>query len=242
MKNIVANLISSFWNLLVLMVCVPLYIRFLGVEGYGLIGFFIMLQMLLQIFDLGLTPTMNRMMARYSVNPGLLRESRNFVRTLEIVYMLIGCSIGAVIFLASPFIARHWLKAGDLSMASVSGSIQLMGLLATFQWMINFYTSGLMGLQRQVTAAVVLIVSVTASHALAVFFLWKTEPSVPTFFSLPFDGCCRALCSRLPLFLDGSARLGAYSCVWIFAYPQSDEVFHGHGRDSDCRTPAFTDR
>jgi O-antigen/teichoic acid export membrane protein len=65
---------------------VPLYIRFMGMEAYGLIGFYAMLQGTLQILDLGLSPTMTRELARYSSQSGKEHEMRDFVRTLEIGY------------------------------------------------------------------------------------------------------------------------------------------------------------
>ena len=80
--------------MLLQMACVPLYIRFLGVEAYGLIGFYLMLQAILQVLDLGLSPTMNREMARYSVQPEKADEARDLVRTLELGYWLIGLMIG----------------------------------------------------------------------------------------------------------------------------------------------------
>ena len=68
--HLAAGLTASAWSMLLQMACVPLYIRFLGVEAYGLIGFYLMLQAILQVLDLGLSPTMNREMARYWVSAG----------------------------------------------------------------------------------------------------------------------------------------------------------------------------
>ena len=48
------------------MVAVPFYIRFIGVEGYGLVGFYGTLRATLNSFlDFGLTATINREIARY---------------------------------------------------------------------------------------------------------------------------------------------------------------------------------
>ena len=90
---------------------VPIYIKFLGIEAYGLIGFFAMLQGAFQILDLGLSQTMNREMARYAALPEKAGESRDFVRTLEIGYWAIGVVIGIGVVIAAPFIAGHWIQA-----------------------------------------------------------------------------------------------------------------------------------
>ncbi|MDE2320337.1 MAG: hypothetical protein KGL31_00215 [candidate division NC10 bacterium] len=43
-RNIVANTLGKGWSMLMGLVFVPLYIKFLGMEAYGLIGFFATLQ------------------------------------------------------------------------------------------------------------------------------------------------------------------------------------------------------
>jgi len=43
-RNIIANFAGQGWTALMALAFVPLYIKFLGIEAYGLIGFFAMLQ------------------------------------------------------------------------------------------------------------------------------------------------------------------------------------------------------
>src|SRR6202035_898825 len=97
---------------------------------FGLIGFYLMLQAIFQILDLGLSPTMNREMARYSVQPEKSAEARDLVRTLETSYWLIGVAIGAAIVVAAPVIATHWIKGGSLPTRDVQHTVILMGFLA----------------------------------------------------------------------------------------------------------------
>jgi O-antigen/teichoic acid export membrane protein len=110
--NLLSNFAGQGWAALMSLAFVPLYIKFLGIEAYGLIGFYAMLQAAIQILDLGLTQTMNREMARYSALPEKSSEARHFVRTLEIGYWAIGIFVGAVVLVISPFIASHWIKSG----------------------------------------------------------------------------------------------------------------------------------
>ena len=78
--NIVANLLGQSWSVLVSIAVIPLYIKFLGIEAYGLLGFYMMLQGILQVLDLGLSPTMNRELARYSTMSDKAGEARDLVR------------------------------------------------------------------------------------------------------------------------------------------------------------------
>ncbi len=113
--DLAANFAGVGWSAFLQIACVPLYLKFLGIEAFGLIGFYLMLQAILQVLDLGLSPTMNREMARYSVQPEKAAEARDLVRTLEAGYWLIGIAIGTAILVAAPLIAKDWIKAGNIS-------------------------------------------------------------------------------------------------------------------------------
>lgn len=162
--------------------CVPLYIKFMGIEAYGLIGFYLMFQAMLNVLDLGLSPTMNREMARYSVQLEKADEARDLVRTLEVGYWLIGIMIGVAFVVASPWVATHWIKAGAIPVRSIRQSVMLMGVLAIFQWPVSFYQGGLMGLRKQVLFNVLRIMAVTVSNGGAVLVLWLVSPTIQAFF------------------------------------------------------------
>jgi O-antigen/teichoic acid export membrane protein len=181
--NFFANLAGSGWTALVGLACTPLYIRFMGMEAYGLIGFYFMLQGVIQILDLGLSPTMNREMARYSVLPGKAGEARDFVRTLEIGYWAIGILIGCVVWFSAPYIASHWIKAGNLSPSEVRRAVTIMGALIALQWPLTFYQGGLLGLQRQVLHNGITIATSTLSGGGALLVLWLVSPTVSAFFT-----------------------------------------------------------
>ena len=180
--NLAANLTGSAWTMLVQVACVPLYIRFLGIEAYGLIGFYLILQAALQVLDLGVSPTMNREMARYSVQPEKGSEARDLVRTLEVGYWLIGIVAGIALVAASPWVATHWIKSSALPAHSVTQALALMGILAIFQWPVSFYQGGLMGLHKQVLFNVLRIVASTLSNGGAVLVLWLVSPTIQAFF------------------------------------------------------------
>jgi len=167
--------------MLVQLACVPLYIRFLGIEAYGLIGFYLMLQAVLQVLDLGVSPTINRAMARYSVQPRKADEARDLVRTLEVAYWLIGIVASVALVAASPWMASHWIKSA-IPLRTITQALTLMGVLAAFQWPVSFYQGGLMGLHKQVLFNVVRIISATLSNGGAVLVLWLVSPTIQAFF------------------------------------------------------------
>lgn len=181
--NILANMAGQGWSVIMALACIPLYVKFLGIEAYGLIGFYVMLQGALQMLDLGLSPTMNREMARYSALPEKSGEARDFVRTLEVGYWLLGFAIGWVVWAAAPFIATHWVKPSAMPVHDVQQAVMMMGVVVALQWPLSFYGSGLMGLQRQVLLNSVTIPMSALGSGGAVLILWQVSPTITAFFA-----------------------------------------------------------
>ena len=164
------------------LVFVPLYIKFLGVESYGLIGIFTMFQVMTGLLDMGLSGTVNREIARLSVLPGKEQEIRNLVRSLEIVYWCIALVIGIVVIAASPFIAHHWVKAEQLSSSTIEQAVLIMGFTLMLQLPTSFYVGGLTGLQRQVILNASNISISTLRGVGAIAILWLISPTIQAFF------------------------------------------------------------
>ncbi len=190
--NVIANFSGRIWITLIGIVVVPLYLRYLGVELYGIIGVFASLQAVLTLLDVGLSPTLNREMARLSAFPDKAQEMRNLTRSLEIPFWLISIFIGLFTFIISPYIAQYWIKSETISVETVSQSLQLMSIGFAFQWAGNLYAGGLMGLQRQVTYNFInafcqtvrtlgsVLTLVYVSSTIQAFLLWQTLWSVVT--------------------------------------------------------------
>src|SRR5438132_11502036 len=113
-RNLLANFLGKGWAAIMNLAFVPLLIRFMGIEAYGLVGFYITLLAVLSLLDLGLSFTLNREMARYSVQPDKAKQMRDTVRTLEMIYWGLAFLIGITVIGLSPFIARNWLKPQDI--------------------------------------------------------------------------------------------------------------------------------
>ncbi|HEX6252375.1 MAG TPA: oligosaccharide flippase family protein [Gemmatimonadaceae bacterium] len=188
-RNVVANYAGSAWTAIVSLVFVPLYIRYLGAEAYGLVGVFITIQALIVLLDMGLSAIANRELARRSAG-NAIAEMRDLMRTLELVFWIAGVVIAAAIVTAAPLVARYWLENESLSVATVETSIALIGLAIGAQWPSFVYTGAFMGLQRHVTlnstlaaAATVralgaLAVLVFVSQTIVAFFLWYAVTSL----------------------------------------------------------------
>jgi len=182
-KNIAANFAGSIWQGLMGLAFVPLYIKFMGIESYGLIGIFATIQATFVILDMGLSATLNREMARLSTLPGREQEMRNLTRSLEVIYWSIAMLIGITVMALTPFIAYHWVKAEQLSAQTIEQALLIMGFAMALQWPAAFYSGGLRGLQKQVLLNVIIISMSTFSSVGAVLILWLISPTIQAFFS-----------------------------------------------------------
>ena len=180
-SNIRANFIGRFWTVAMHFAFVPLYIRFIGIEGYGLIGFFIVLVGVTGALDLGMSAVLNRELAR-RMAMGNGHACRDLVRTFEAVYWGAGIAVGSAIALLSGPISRTWLQAVSLDAASVRRAVLLMGLVLAAQLPLILYQGGLRGLERQVSLNVVTVIFVTLRTGGAALVLWLVAPTVDAFF------------------------------------------------------------
>ena len=133
--NILANYLSQLYVTLIGIVMVPVYIKYMGAEAYGLVGFFAMLQAWFMLLDMGLTPTMARETARFRGGATDALHYRRLVQALEGVFLAVALVGGVLLFAASGYIAREWLHATMLPITEVQTAIQLMAIIIAMRWM-----------------------------------------------------------------------------------------------------------
>ena len=181
-KNIAANFAGSIWSAIMGLIFIPLYIKFLGIESWGLIGVFATLLTIFGLLDMGISTTLNREMARLSALSGKEQDMRNLVRTLEMIYWCVAVFVGITAVSLSPFIAHHWIKAGHLSIKTIEQAFLIMGFAVALQMPIGFYSGGLLGLQRQVLLNVINAGMSTLRGVGAVLILWLVSSTIQAFF------------------------------------------------------------
>jgi O-antigen/teichoic acid export membrane protein len=180
-RNLAIGIGSSVWTALVSFAVVPFYLHYLGLEAYGLIGFFTALQGLFLILDLGLTPTMTREVARCRAS-GDVTEARNLLHTLAIINWGVGGIIAALMALLAWFVADHWLRDNGLPPEVIGQSVALMGIVIACRWPLGMYSGALMGAERIAQVGMISIVMVTFANVGAVLVLALVKPSIQYFF------------------------------------------------------------
>lgn len=224
-SNIVASLAGRVWSGAMGLVFVPVYLKMMGIESYGLIGICVSLQALLSVLDLGLGATLSRELARLSVTKGGEQEARDLVRTLEIVYWTVALAVGGGMAALSPMLAHSWIQPQGIPQETVVRALAIMGIVMAMQWPSSLYSGGLLGLQRLVLLNFVQGGVATVQYGGAALLLWLVSPSVLTYFvwmvatsSVQTALLALALWSSLPKTSERSAfRRCLLAKNWSFA-------------------------
>jgi O-antigen/teichoic acid export membrane protein len=184
-RNILASYASQIYVTLVGILILPLYLKYMGAEAYGLVGFFTMLQAWFNLLDMGLTPTVARETARFRGGATDALSYRRLLRALQLIFFVVALLGGGAMFVFSGLIANGWLKVQTLPLAQVQMALQLMAIGVALRWMSGLYRGCISGSERLVwlggfNAFVatlrfvgVLPVLIWVGHSPAVFFTYQ---------------------------------------------------------------------
>ncbi|MFC0138961.1 lipopolysaccharide biosynthesis protein [Erwinia mallotivora] len=195
-RNAVANYVGQLYSTLAGILVVPLYIHQLGMEIYGLIGFFSILLTWLQLLDVGISSTLLREAARYRADrqqnpyfPALFATLGKFFLISSAVLVVLG-------WLASPWIASHWLHARTIPHQDLIIAVAVMVLTAAIRWRTGPFRSVIVGYEHQVWLNALNVIVITLRTFAAVFVIRFASNPVIFFFgwqlviSIAEAACC----------------------------------------------------
>ena len=181
-RNLIANYLGQGWAALMGIAFLPLYIKYLGIEAFGLIGLFAVLSAALAILDLGMKPALGREMARFTGGHHDIQAIRNLLRSIEWIGIGVAILITSVIALGSNWLASGWLQTDELPISTVAQGLTIMGLVIALRFVEGIYRSSIIGLQRQVSYNIVNSIMATLRAGGAVFVLAWVSPTIEAFF------------------------------------------------------------
>ena len=187
--NISANLASNVWSTLIALLLIPWYVRLLGVESYGLIGFHTALLAILGILDTGISATATRQIAWLNARDSDKQGLPSFLWTLEVAY---GCVIGGILLAmlgSAWWFGAAWFQLRQLSEAVMRDALMLMCISVAIQMPSGLYVGGLMGLQRQVECSCLVAVFGTV-RAVGAVVLLLINPDIRAFFGWQIAASC----------------------------------------------------
>ncbi|WP_417472414.1 oligosaccharide flippase family protein [Luteimonas mephitis] len=178
--NILSNYAGQLWMAFMAVAFLPLYIRILGMEAFGLVGLLLSFQSILQIFDFGIGGSTNRELSRRAHDDRLAASARDLVRTSELIIWLVPTAIALLAWASSGLLANEWLNLRSMRPGEGARAIALMGVAIALLWPSTFYANCLSGLERQPTLNVINAAFATLRFAGVLPVLWQS-PTIEAF-------------------------------------------------------------
>lgn len=213
-SNIIASYISQIYLIFISIAILPLYIKYMGAEAYGLVGFFAMLQGFFNLLDFGLTPTISRETARYHAMQSDSLGYRQLFRALNLIFIAIATLGGGALFLAHEYIASDWLNIKTLKMSDVKFSLQVMAFSISLRWMTGLYRGVISGFERIIWLSVVNILIATLRFPGVLLYMYFFDFDLINFFvfqlfvALLEFVLLSTLCYRLLPKINNDQRIG----------------------------------
>jgi O-antigen/teichoic acid export membrane protein len=180
--NVIANYVGQIWRAAIGLLFIPIYIKYLGIEAYGLMSIFAMLQAWLVLLDLGMRPTLSREMARYTAGVHNAQSIRDLLRSVETIAITTAAFIAFLMWLASSWMATRWLTAATIPTPVLSSALSLIGIVLGFRFVESVYASTIVGLQRQVVDNAISVSMATLRGVGAIGVLAYISPTIEAFF------------------------------------------------------------
>jgi O-antigen/teichoic acid export membrane protein len=179
-SNISANYASQIYTTLIGIALIPVYLRTMGGEAYGLIGFFSVLQAWFNVLDLGLTPTISRESSRYCGGAISALDYRRIFRVLSIIFISTATAGGTVLFALAQTAAQHWLKLEALPISEVVTAVQIMSVCVALRWLGGLYRGVILGAERLVWLSIFNSIIATSRFVIVIpsMWLWGFTPKV----------------------------------------------------------------
>ncbi|MDR2236527.1 MAG: polysaccharide biosynthesis C-terminal domain-containing protein [Chryseobacterium sp.] len=179
--NILSNYGNKLWSIVSVFIFIPLYIKYLGVESFAVIGFYSLLLGIISFADSGLSSAVIKEFSSSS--------ERNYkysvLRLIEKYYILICIGICVVIFATAPLIAKYWLTSETIAIDDLTYYLRLISIGIVIHLLSLLYYGALFGLNYQIEANFyqiiwnifkslgVVLILIVVDKTLEVFFIWQ---------------------------------------------------------------------
>lgn len=179
--NLISNYGNRLWSLVSVFIFIPVYIHYLGIESYAVVGFYALLLGIISFADAGMSSAVIKEFASNSD----ASYKYNVLRIIEKYYILICLFIALVIIACSGTIATYWLNSDKIPIGELVYTIRLIGVGITLQLLSSLYFGALFGLGKQIKAnsfqifwnimksGFVILLLILVRPTLEVFFIWQ---------------------------------------------------------------------
>jgi len=181
-KNIIANYVGQIYRAVISFIFIPVYISFLGIEAYGWVAIFLILQTWFALLDSGLKPALTREMAKFSSGKYSVSKIHNLLKTVTVITAALGFIVIFLLYFSSDFLLNKWIVYSFNPEINSDNIITLFGVLLALQFIETLYSSCLIGLQLHIRVNICLIFTSSLRAIGAVIVLGNISATINAFF------------------------------------------------------------
>lgn len=146
--NVAFNYISQFYNGVIGILIMPFYLKALGVEAYGLIAFFTLLQSWFYLLDVGFSQTLTRETVRYRSGDVSAQLYAKLYKYINLIFAGVSVISVLVLFFCTNLVLQHWIKLSSLNAGDVRLCLQVMFISVGLRCLGGVYRGIIQGLER----------------------------------------------------------------------------------------------
>lgn len=180
-SSLVASVLSRGWSAALTLALVPFAIRYLGIEAYGIVGVFASISATVVFLDLGLGPTLVRILNHPEADGPSAPVYRNALKTFEVTYACVAMALLLLVIALSIPISHHWIRVNEISTETASKAIAISGLALAAQWPSSLYSTGLTALNKQTQLAALTIATSSVKFVITIGAI-HLSPTLYSFF------------------------------------------------------------
>lgn len=153
---------------------IPVYVKFFGLELYGIISLFATLNLFLQVLDFGIYPTLIKETSqRYQKTTQYKLEK--YIKCFLIINLIIALLIILISIFSSNYLAEEWFNKSNISKSTISNCLMLIGFQIACRWPILIFQGILFGspIARYGFILNILIITINALGSLILLYIFK---------------------------------------------------------------------
>lgn len=149
-RNFVVSALGDGWAVLIQIALVPVYIRLLGIEAYGLIGAVAIFYAVFVILDSAFAPAVTRSVALALSGVHRIGEARTLLRSVELLVLGVAIAVAIIALVGADWLVTRWLTRDALEASSAAAAVRILGLQLGGRLLVGIYRGVIAGAQRLV--------------------------------------------------------------------------------------------
>lgn len=143
-KNTASSYIANVYAMVLVFICNSLYYKYLGAELYALVALILLISLIINLLDFGLSATLLREVSVFKVGADVNRL-KNIMLSMESIFGLILMVVLVAVFIYIEYLPMAWVNLFDIKKINQDCVAILISILTGVRFYSVIYRAGLIG-------------------------------------------------------------------------------------------------